>query len=318
LIPWPARLLLAGACAALLIRLVGCLDADPIGPGRGEARLLVDVTYLAGEGARKTPAPDSLRILLYDVTGDLYTDAPEDHPLAASENSYLTHEGETGRYFLGEVLVDILEERDFRVVVRLAFDGTSRREILAGERTVTLRPGDRKSLAMVMTDSEAPAPGEYALAIARSTASPGARRHPIPIVLKNGDPIGGLQFEVRFDKSALDSVLGIEVDPSSRLFPGSSGDSLIGSHYAQPTDSTLRVVTVDLAPEDGDSLAGPLRPIPAGNDLLFFLLVDIADVFPALPDTVHLSLEEVFFSAPSGSTDVVVTNASDGLLLVTE
>jgi hypothetical protein len=160
---------------------------------------------------------------------------------------------------------------------------------------------------MVMTDAAAPLPGDYGLAIARSTAPRGARRHAIPVVLRNGDPIGGLQFQVRFDEAALDSVLGIEVDPSSRLYAGSGGDSLIGSHYAQPTDSTLRVVTVDLSSVEGDSIGGALRPIPAGNDVVFFLLVDVAESFPLLPDTLSLTLEDVFFSTPSGSTDVVVT-----------
>jgi hypothetical protein len=314
---WLPRIATLAAFGFLLFRLLGCLDADPLGPGSGAARLQVDVSYLPGEGARKTAAPDSLRILLYDVTGDLYTDEPEGHALAASQSSYLTHEDATGRYFLGELLVDLLEEREFRVVARLSYDGDAGRELVAGQRTIVLGPGDRRSLAMVMTGAAAPLPGDYGLAIARSTAPRGAGRHAIPVVLRNGDPIGGLQFQVRFDEAALDSVLGIEVDPSSRLYAGSGGDSLIGSHYAQPTDSTLRVVTVDLSPVEGDSIGGSLRPIPAGNDVVFFLLVDVAESFPLLPDTVRLTLDDVFFSTPSGSTDVVVTDTTNGLLIVT-
>lgn len=297
---------------------LACLDAEPLAPGAGRTTLSVSASYVPASAAQKAAAPDSLRVVLYDVTDDLYTDEPEDREVAADRASYSSYEDETGRYFTSELFVDLLEPRVFRVVARLSLDGSPSREVFAGERTIALAPGDRKSVGMVVTGAEAPAPGDYGLAIAKSVARSGAQRHAIPIVLRNGDPIGGLQFQVRFDKAALDSVLGIEVDPSSRLYAGETGDSLIGSRYAQPTDSTLRVVTVDLGPAAGDSLAGGLRPIPAGNDLLFFLLVDVADTFPSLPDTIRLALEEVFFSAPSGSTDVVVTDARSGLLIVTE
>ncbi|MFH1682131.1 MAG: hypothetical protein ABIH26_16000, partial [Candidatus Eisenbacteria bacterium] len=141
--------------------------------------------------------------------------------------------------------------------------------------------------------------------------------HGIPVVLRNGDPIGGLQFQVRFDTTAIDTVYGIDIDPSSRLYAGEGGDSLIGSRYAQPTDSTLRVLTVDLDPVEGDSLGGSLRSIPPGNGLLFFIVVGVGGEFPVLPDTVRLGLQDAFFSTPSGSTGIE-PDTTNGLLIVTD
>jgi len=66
------------------------------------------------------------------------------------------------------------------------------------------------------------------------------------------------------------------------------------------------------------SLGGSLRPIPAGNDLLFFLLVGVSRGHPVLPNTARLTLEEVFFSTPSGSADITVTDMTNGLLVVTD
>jgi len=300
-----------------LVRLLGCLDADPLGPGAGGASLAVHITAVRDGSLGKTDVPDTLRVVLHDVTGFPHTDAPESFPVAAEATAYTEREDATGRHLLSRLEVELLEERVFRVVVRFSFGENSTREAIAGQRTIALRPGDRKSIQMVMADAKRPASGEYGLSIARSTASPGAR-HGIPIVLRNGSPIGGLQFQVRFDKSALDTVFGIEVDPSSRLYAGATGDTLIGTRYAQPTDSTLRVLTVDLGPLDGDSLGGSIRPIPAGNDLLFFLLVGVSRGHPVLPDTVRLTLDEVFFSTPSGSADITVTDTTNGLVVVTD
>jgi hypothetical protein len=307
-------MVLAALLAAL--RVSGCLDADPLGPEEDRAGLAVHVSVLGSRGAGKSAAADSLGIRLYDVTSAPYTDEPESFPLAAEAVSYLIHEDVTGRFYDSEIRVDLLEERTFRVVARLSFEARKARETVRGERTVSLRPGDRKSLGMVMTAAGSPPSGSYGLAIGKSVARPGARRHGIPVVLRNGDPLGGVQFQIRFDGSAVDSVLGIEVDPSSRLYAGSAGDSLIGSRYAQPTDSTLRVLTVDLAPVEADTIGGELRSIPPGDDLLFFVLVDLGSEFPVLPDTIRLSLEDVYFSTPSGANDIAVTDTTNGLLVL--
>jgi len=39
---------------------------------------------------------------------------------------------------------------------------------------------------------------------------------------------------------------------------------------------------------------------------------------PVLPDTVRLTLDEVFFSTPSGSADITVTDTTNGLVVVTD
>ncbi|MFH1279582.1 MAG: hypothetical protein ABIK65_14530 [Candidatus Eisenbacteria bacterium] len=313
-----AALVLGGA----LLRVPGCLDADPLGPAGSGADLSVTVTVMVEKGAGKTAAPDSLKIALYDVTESPYTDSPETFPLGARGSWAPTYTDDgTGAHFNALLRVDLLDSREFRVVTRLSHDGTGSggRAAADGERTVRLGPGDRKRLSMVLTPEGAPGAGEYGLAVGRSTAAPGAR-HGIPIILKNGSPIGGLQFQLRFDESVIDSVVGIEVDPSSRLYLGevSGADSLIGTRFARPTDSTLRVLTVDLRPAEGDTLLDPVRSIPAGNDLIFLVSVDLADAFPALPAAVRLSLEDVFFSTPSGSTDIAVTDTAGAFLTIAE
>lgn len=311
-----AALILGG----VLLRAPGCLDADPLGPAGGGADLSVTVTVMTGTGAGKSAAPDSLGISLYDVTGSPYTDAPEAFPVAARGAwvPVYTDDG-TGAHFHALLRVDLLEDRDLRVVTRLSYDGTgpTDRRGLEGRRTVRLGPGDRKRLSMVLTPGTSPGANEYGLAVGRSAAAPGAR-HGIPIVLKNGSPIGGLQFQLRFDRAVVDSVVGIEVDPSSRLYLGAGADSLIGTRFARPTDSTLRVLTVDLRPAEGDSLFDPVRPIPAGNDLVFLVSVDLEEAFPALPAAVRISLEEVFFSTPSGSADIAVTDTAGAYLTISE
>ena len=302
---------IVAAALAAALRLTGCLDAGPIDPAGG-TELDVRVQVFAGESMRKAAAADSLTLRLYDVTSDRYTDTPESFPLAAGADLVSTTEEAVYRAVLR---VDITEERIFRVATRFSYVGTIGREQVAGERTVALAPGEKKGVTMVLTEPGAPPSGAYGIAVAGSEAVPGARNHALPIVLTNGEAIGGLQFQIRFDRGAIESVEGIEVDPSSRLFTGSSADSLIGSHFAQPTDSTLRVVTVDLR---GDSLFEPIQSIPPGNDLLFFVRVDLRDDFAILPDTVRLALEDVFFSTPSGSTDIAVTDTTNGLLIVAE
>ncbi len=311
--------MIATAFPALLLLGGGCLDADPIGPAGGGAQLVIEAVVPPGAagGAGKAAVSDSLYIAIYDVTDDPYTEAPEQFPLAAEGGSFPSYEDETGRYFLAELRVDLIDRKEVRIVTRLTYDGEAARETLAGERTVTVAPGDRKRVVLVMAGAAEPAGGEYGLALGRSVASAGARSHGIPVILKNGDPVGGLQFQIRFDQAALDSVTGIEVDRSSRLYAAADEDSLIGTRLAQPTDSTFRVLTVDLRAVEGEG-EDPPRAIPPGNDLLFFIDVDVADAFPSLPDTVHLLLEEVFFSTPSGSTDIVVTEITDGLLIITE
>ncbi|MBN1827152.1 MAG: hypothetical protein JW958_12920 [Candidatus Eisenbacteria bacterium] len=306
-----ARAALVAAALAAALRLSGCLDAGPLDPA-GEAGLDVRVQVFSGDDARKTQATDSLSVRLYDITGDRYTDEPESFPLAARAD--LVSQSEDAVY-RAPLRVDLTEERVFRVATRFSYVGAIGREKVAGERTVTLAPGDRKNLTMVLTEPGAPPADAFGLSVANSEAVSGARDHGLPIVLKNGAAIGGLQFQIRFDGRTIESVEGIEVDPSSRLFTGASADSLIGSHFAQPTDSTLRVVTVDLR---GDSLFEPLQSIPPGNDLLFFVRVDLGDQFPVLPDTIRLSLEDVFFSTPSGSSDIAVTDTTNGLLIITE
>jgi len=169
-----------------------------------------------------------------------------------------------------------------------------------------------------VTDAGEPDPGDYALAVGKSVAAAGAAELDIPIVLVNGDSLGGIQFRLRFDGAVLDSVLGLDVDPASRLFVGAGSDSVIGSSFAQPTDSTLLVVTVDLRPGAGGDPYESIRPIPPGNDHLFSVRVRLKDAFPLLPDTVEVAPDEVFFSTPSGSSDVVVADLTTGLLIVTE
>jgi len=302
---------MVAAALAAALRLTGCLDAGPVHTAR-DGELDVRVQVLAGESIRKTHAADSLAVRLYDVTDDRYTDAPESFPLAARAD--LVSDTEEAVYRTA-IRVDLTGERHLRVVTRFSYIGTIGREAVEGERTVTLAPGERKGVTMVLTEEGAPPAGAYGLAVAASEAAPGARGHAVPIVLKNAESIGGVQFQIRFDRGAIESVGGVEVDPSSRLYTASSADSLIGSHFAQPTDSTLRVVTVDLR---GDSLFEPLRPIPPGNDLLFFVSVDLKDDFPALPDTVRLLLEDVFFSTPAGSSDIAVTDRTNGILIIRE
>jgi len=182
-----------------LVRLLGCLDADPLGPGAGGASLAVHITAVRDGSLGKTDVPDTLRVVLHDVTGFPHTDAPESFPVAAEATAYTEREDATGRHLLSRLEVELLEERVFRVVVRFSFGENSTREAIAGQRTIALRPGDRKSIQMVMADAKRPASGEYGLSIARSTASPGAR-HGIPIVLRNGSPIGGLKSS-KFDST---------------------------------------------------------------------------------------------------------------------
>ena len=281
-----------GAALFSAVWLSGCLDADPIGPGGSGAALSVHVSVLIDQSSGKQATADSIEIILYDVTDDLYTETPEDLPEAARVSSFSYHNDETGSYYLAELRIDLIESVDFRVVTKLSYDGGNGRVNLEGRRSVTLSPGERKSLGMVLTEPGSPGSEEYGLAVAKSIARPGASDHGIPIVLKNGRPLGGLQFQLNFDGDAVESVTGIEVDPSSRLY--SENGSLIGSSYA-PADSMVRFLTVDL---HGDSIPDQFSLIPAGNDLLFFVRVDIKSSFTALPDTIHLTLDDVVFSTP--------------------
>ena len=313
--------MVAAVFPALILFGGGCLDADPIGPGGGDTRLVIEAIVPPGAGgaggAAKTAESDSLYVAIYDVTDDPYTATPELFPLAAEGGSFPSYEDETGRYFLADLRVDLIDRREVRIVTRLTYGSGAASETLAGERTITVAPGDRKRVTLVMADAEEPAGGEYGLALGRSVAAAGARSHGIPVILKNGDAVGGLQVQIRFDRAALDSVTGVEVDRSSRLYTAADEDSLIGTRLAQPTDSTFRVLTVDLRAVEGEG-GDPPRAIPPGNDLLFFIDVNVAGTFPSLPDTVHLLLEEVFFSTPSGSTDIAVTEITDGFLIITE
>ncbi|MFH1680954.1 MAG: hypothetical protein ABIH26_09960, partial [Candidatus Eisenbacteria bacterium] len=140
----PVRIVPAAIAVFLLVRLLGCLDADPLGTGAGGARLAVQISSWGSGSPAKAAAPDSLRVHLYDVTGSRYTDHPERFPLAAEATAHRSREDATGRYLLCEHQVDLLEEREFRIVVRFSYDAGSMREAVAGERTITLRPGDRK------------------------------------------------------------------------------------------------------------------------------------------------------------------------------
>ena len=165
-----------------------------------------------------------------------------------------------------------------------------------------------------------PSRGPSARALGKGSAAPGGRRHESPVVVENGDPLGGLQFQICFVAAAIGSVIGAAVAPSSRLYLGGNGDSLVGTSAARATDSTFRVLAVDLRPVtgEGDTLYEPVRSIPPGNDPLFSLVVGLADAFPSLPDTIRLSLEEVFFSTPSGSTDIAVVDTTNAILVVRE
>ena len=93
---------------------------------------------------------------------------------------------------------------------------------------------------------------------------------------------------------------------------------MIGSSFAQASDSTLVVVTVDLRPGEGEDPYEPIRPILPGNDHLFSVRVRLNDAFPALPDTVEVTPEEVFFSSVTGDSDFVVADLTPGLLIITE
>lgn len=314
--------------ALLLIAAIGfaCLDADPIDPHANEASVSVHLTYYSGTGpgretapgthARKSAVVDSLLITVYDVSADMNTNEPATFPVAAEAVNPPSQDDATGTFYEANMRIDLSESRSYRVVARVVdSDGPG---ILTGERTIDLVPGATAFVAMVMTAPGVPSPGSYDLAIVKSFAPSGTRGHEIPIVLTNADSIAGIEFEMKYDAAAINTVVGIRVDPSSRLYvqDGTGGSRLIPTQVSTPSDSTLRVLTVDLS-VDGDSLTAPLRVIRPGQELLFFVVVDLASTLPALPDTLAMDLEGVFFSTPSGSTEIAVPNPHDDILIIT-
>ncbi|NNE08104.1 MAG: hypothetical protein HKN20_06035 [Gemmatimonadetes bacterium] len=316
------------AFALLLIAALGlaCLDADPLDPNANEATVSVHLTYYSGAGlgrtgdastaAGKSTVVDSLVITVYDVTPDVNTNEPAAFPIAATAVNPPSQDDATGTFYEANMRIDLSEERFYRVVARVV--DPSGPGVLTGERTIDLVPGATSFVAMVMTAPGVPAPGTYDLAVVKSFARSGARGHEIPIVLTNADSIGGIEFEMKYDAAAVSSVTGIRVDPSSRLYvsDGTGGSRLIPTRVSTPSDSTLRVLTVDLS-VDGDSLTAPLSVIEPGQDLLFFVVVDLASNLPALPDTFTMDLGGVFFSTPSGSTEVAVSTPHDDILIMT-
>ncbi len=321
------------AFVLMLIAALGlaCLDADPLDPHANEAEVSVHLTYYSGTVSGAVPgngaAPaattagksaivDSLQITVYDVTADVNTDEPATFPIAATAVNPPSQDNATGTFYEANMRIDLSEERSYRVVARVV--DSSGPGVLTGERTIDLVPGATSFVAMVMTAPGVPSPGTYDLAVVKSFARSGTRGHEIPIVLTNADSIGGIEFEMKYDAAVISEVVGIRVDPSSRLYvsDGTGGSRLIPTQVATPSDSTLRVLTVDLTVE-GDSLTAPLRVIVPGRELLFFVVVDLAPNLPALPDTFTMDLGGVFFSTPSGSTEVAVPDPHDDILIMT-
>ncbi len=312
---------IANRCAlvvvAAAVAFFGCLDADPLFPGGKSADVSVELVYVTGEGSSdKRVEIDSIRIAIHDITDDPWTGTPNQFELAAEETSPVRYDDATGVHYLGTLRVDLSDQRTYRVLafISLAGEGAN----YQGERTIQLAPNDRSSVTLVMTDADDMAPGSFDLAVPKTIGYKG-KTVDIPIVLTNSDTLGGIQFQFEFDRDILETVSGIRVDPASRLFVGGGeGDpSRIYSHLAS-TDSTARVVVVDLAPDGGEEPSELLRPIPPGNDLLLSLVVTLSDSLTSIPDTMDLLLSDVFFSTPSGSSDIAVSEPTGGILIIAE
>ncbi len=299
--------------------LSGCLDAGPLDgieqAGRG-GELNIEMVFV-GAGAAKRAEIDSIRIALYDITGDPWTTAPDTFALAGEDTSPVRMDNATGVHYLSRIQVDLSERRTLRVVAFLSVVGEA--EGYTGERTITLAPNGRSFVTLVMTGEGELSPGLFDLIVPKTVAAVGADSVEIPVVLVNSDSLGGIQFRLGFDSSVVDTVLGISVDPASRLLFDRRPDALDGilGHFAS-TDSTARVVVVDLPGDIGDGPLSPLRPIVPGRDLLLSVVVRIRDDLVVLPDTIALDLDRVFFSTPSGDADIEIADPTGGILIVTE
>lgn len=304
------------ALAAVIVAVVlfGCLDADPLAPGGKSADVHVELVYLTGSGSSKLLEIDSIRIALHDITDDPWTGEPEQFALAAEETAPTRVNNATGVHYLGELRVELSDQRIYRAIAYISLAGEG--GDFEGERTITLSPNDQASITLVMTDAGEIASGSFDLAVPKTIGSPGDTVD-IPIVLVNADSLGGIQFQLRFDGDILNTVMGIKVDPASRLYIGGGEDDAdrIYGHFAS-TDSSARVVVVDLPV--GGVPSEPLRPIVPGSDLLLFLVVTLNESLSNLPDTMDLLLSDVFFSTPSGSSDIAVSEPTGGVLIITD
>jgi len=306
-----ALVLVAGAAA-----LFGCLDADPLDTGEDDASLHVELLYLTEKGAAKDVEIGSIRIALFDVTDDPWTDKPELFDLAAEERAPARINDATGMHALARLRVELSDRRVYRVVAFISLLGEG--VIYTGQKTVELAPNDRTSVTLVMTPAGDVDPDTFDLVAARTVGQRGDTLD-IPLVLINPDTLGGIQFRLQFERDILDAVIGISVDPASRLVvDGGGGDPReIFGHFAS-TDSSARVVVVDLPAGGEGELSGPLRTIPPGDDLLFSLVVRLEENLTGLPDTMDLLLDDVFFSTPSGSSDIAVPDPTSGILIIME
>ncbi len=306
---------------AVAVSLAGCLDADPIGAPHDNASVSVQMSVIPARPG-KTVAIDSIRIAIYDVAGDASTAVPDTFPLAAlaeaggNLDGFLEVNDATGTHFLSTLRIDLTEKSPYRVVAYLAIDGEGEFD---GERSVELKPGEDRALVMVMSDAGPVNPGSFDLSLSKTVVAVRDIAR-IPVILENADLIGGIQFRLVFDREVVESVTGIEVDPASRLYVEREDGTKepIESSFNMPTDSTVQVVTVDLHVGEGDSLEAPLAAIPPGRDLVCFVRLDLIDNLTGLPDTMDLRLENVFFSTPSGSTDIAVPDPRGALLIITE